>query len=67
MSELTGLESLQALHTDLLALSESRLQDIQRLEAQLEAHIEDFRALLDKQSRNEASRKSLATGTAPCP
>lgn len=63
MSELHSLESLQALHADLLALSESRLLNVERLGIQLEAHIQDFRALLDKKARSEQSRKSLETGT----
>jgi len=63
MSELHSLESLEALHADLLALSESRLLNVERLGIQLEIHIQDFRALLDKKARNEQSRKSLETGT----
>jgi hypothetical protein len=63
MSDLHSLESLQALHADLLALSESRLSNVERLGIQLQAHIQDFRALLDKKARSEQSRKSLETGT----
>lgn len=63
MPDQHGLESLQALHADLLALSESRLSNVERLGIQLEAHIQDFRALLDKRARSEESRKSLETGT----
>jgi hypothetical protein len=62
MSEVGSLESLQALYTDLLALSESRLSNLDRLGAQLDAHIQDFKNLLDKKSRNDQSRRSLATG-----
>lgn len=62
MAELNSLESLQALYADLLALSESRLSSIERLGAQLDAHIRDFKNLLDKKPRNEQSRQSLATG-----
>lgn len=62
MAELHSLESLQALNADLLALSESRLSNVERLGIQLQAHIEDFRALLDKTARSEQSRKSLETG-----
>ena len=57
------LESLQALHADLLALSESRLLNIERLGNQLDAHIKDFRALLDKKPRSDQSRQTLGTGT----
>lgn len=63
MAEMNGLESLQALYLDLVALSESRISNVDRLEAQLNAHIEDFKNLLNKQARNEQSRKSLGTGT----
>ena len=58
----TSLETLPALHADLLAQSESRLSSLERLEAQINAHINDFRNLLDKKARNEQSRQSLATG-----
>ena len=58
----TSLESLQALHADLLALTDSRLLHIERLELQLEAHMNGFRGLLDKKPRDEKSRQSLATG-----
>lgn len=63
MAEVTSLESLQALHTDLVALTESRLLNVERLGIQLEAHIQDFKALLDRKFRNEQSRQKLATGT----
>jgi nuclear pore complex protein Nup205 len=63
MAELNSLENLQALYLDLLALSESRLSNVDRLEAQLNAHIEDFKNLLNKKPRNGQSRKSLSTGT----
>jgi nuclear pore complex protein Nup205 len=63
MAELNSLESLQALYTDLLALSEKRLSSIERLGAEIEAHLRDLRNLLDKKPRNEQSRQSLAAGT----
>jgi nuclear pore complex protein Nup205 len=62
MTDLTSLESLEALHADLLALSEERLSHVERLEIQLEAHIKDFRGLLDKKARNEQSRQKLSAG-----
>jgi nuclear pore complex protein Nup205 len=65
MAELNSLESLQALYTDLLALSEKRLSSIERLGAEIDAHLRDFKNLLDKKPRNEQSRQSLATGTKP--
>lgn len=66
MSEFSGLEGLESLHRDLLALSESRLLNIDRLCTQLESHIDDFRNFLHKSSRNEESRKILATGKVSC-
>src|SRR5438045_7956374 len=65
MSEVGVLEDFETLHRDLLALSESRLLNVERLWIQLEARIADFRRLLDKNSRNEQSRKTLATGMRP--
>jgi hypothetical protein len=64
MSELGGLERLESLHRDILALSQYRLSNVERLWVQLEAHIGEFRHLLEKKTRSEQSRKSLATGTA---
>lgn len=63
MTEYNDSESFQALYADLLALSEHRLSSIERLGAQLDAHMKDFRHLLDKKPRNDQSRKILATGT----
>ena len=62
---MSELEGLQALYTDLLALSEARLSSIDRLGAQLDAHIQEFRGLLDKKARNEQSRQKLASGKLP--
>ncbi|KAM3083833.1 hypothetical protein ACMFMG_002057 [Clarireedia jacksonii] len=60
--QLNSLDSLQALHSDLLALSDSRLSNLDRLAAELEAHVEAFRSLLDHKPRNDQSRKSIQTG-----
>lgn len=62
MATMTSLESLKALHTELIALSEGKLD---RLSSQIDAHVETFRSLLDKRVRNEESRRSLATGSQP--
>lgn len=62
MSGISSLESLQELHRDLVALSEARLPTLERLALELEASIEDFKTLLDKQPRNNSSRNTLATG-----
>ncbi|TVY45708.1 Nucleoporin [Lachnellula occidentalis] len=62
MAALNSLESFQALYADLVDLSEGKLSDEERLQLQIEAHIPAFTSLLDKRTRNEESRKSLATG-----
>jgi nuclear pore complex protein Nup205 len=62
MTDQNSLQSLQALYADLLALSEARLTSLERLGNQLDAHVKDFRSLLDKKVRNEQSRQTLATG-----
>lgn len=62
MGDANDLESLQVLHSDLLALSESRLYNVERLWSQLEARITDFRRLLEKSHRKEQSRNALSSG-----
>lgn len=62
MEDPNSLEGFQALYADLVALSEKRLADPERLSAQLEAIVPAFKSLLDKRTRNEESRRSLATG-----
>jgi nuclear pore complex protein Nup205 len=62
MAEVDGLLALQGLHSDLLAFSENRLQDIERLVNELDGRIEEFRALLDKQGKADASRRKLSEG-----
>jgi len=60
--QFNNLDEIQALHSDLLALSDSRLSNLERLAIELEAHIAAFRNLLDQKNRNEESRKSIETG-----
>ena len=62
MAESGALEGLRGLHQDLIALGESRLPNIDRLWAELEARIDEFRRLLDKPAKSDASRKALQTG-----
>lgn len=64
MADSSDLETLQALYTDLNALSPLELspQLIERVGIQLDASLQDFRNLLHINPRNEQSRKSLATG-----
>jgi hypothetical protein len=63
MAEEDGLLALQGLHSDLLAFSENRLQDIERLVNELDSRVEEFRSLLDKKGKADASRKRLNEGT----
>lgn len=62
MGEATALEGLQGLHRDLVAFSESRLRNIDRLWVQLEERIEEFKRLLDKPPKNDKSRQALSSG-----
>ena len=62
MAEEDGLLALQGLHSDLVAFSENRLQDIERLVGELESRIEEFRSLLDKQSKSNTSRQKVQSG-----
>jgi len=62
MTDSDSLEALQGLHRDLLALTESRLPIVDRLCAELEAQIEEFRNLLDKPGRSDKSRQTIAAG-----
>ena len=62
MEEDDTLTKLQGLQADLVAFSESRLPILERLWAELEGSISDFRRLLDKQQKNDASRQALRSG-----
>lgn len=62
MEDPGGLVGLQGLHQDLLALESSRLRNVERLWADLEARVNEFKQLLDKPAKNETSRKALSSG-----
>lgn len=62
MTALNSLEGLRGLHQDLIALDESQLRNIERLWAELEARVDEFRKLLDKAPKNDTSRKTLLSG-----
>lgn len=53
---------LRGLYQDLSALSDSSLVNIDRLRVELETHIDDFRKLLDKPIKNNASRQAVMSG-----
>lgn len=54
-----SLDRLRSLQADLVAFGESRLTNVERLWTELEESIDDFRALLDKRGRSDASRSQL--------
>lgn len=56
------LESLRALHQDLVALDEAQLQNIDRLCGEIRAHIQAFKKLLDHPSKHDSSRGKLTSG-----
>ncbi len=62
MNDPDSLESLRGLHQDLLALSEARLTNVERLWIELESRVEEFRKLLDKPPKNEKSRQTVLAG-----
>jgi nuclear pore complex protein Nup205 len=62
MAESDSLEALQALQRDLIALSVSQLPTVERLWAELEAQVDQFRKLLSKPTKNDASRQKLSKG-----
>ena len=56
------LQSLKTLHRDLISLTESQLRHIDRLWAELDARVGEFRQLLDKPKKADASRTKLLSG-----
>lgn len=64
MAELhDNLAGLRVLYQDLSAVSDDSIPKIDRLCIELEAHIEDFRKLLDKPAKNNTSRQTVLSGT----
>jgi nuclear pore complex protein Nup205 len=62
MAEEDSLAALQGLHRDLCAHIDLQLPVLERLIHNLEAHLEDLKALLDKKPKNDASRQALGAG-----
>lgn len=60
MEEDGSLARLQGLQADLVAFSETRLPNLERLWVELEGSIDDFKRLLDKQKRSDQSRQALS-------
>ncbi len=63
VSDDSGLDGLRGLHQDLIALSQSQLQNVDRLWEKLDASVDEFKRLLDKPPKNEGSRRTLQSGT----
>lgn len=57
------LGGLRGLFQDLSALSSSSILNIERLRVELQAHIDDFRKLIDKPAKNNSSRQAVLSGT----
>lgn len=66
MADEDGSVGLRGLHQDLITLEASRLRNIDRLWADLERRVGEFRQLLDKPSKSDASRKLLQSGEISC-
>ncbi|KAK5746598.1 hypothetical protein LTR17_000614 [Elasticomyces elasticus] len=67
MDDDTPIHRLQSLQRDLIAFSESRLTNVARLSAELDASVQGLKNLLEKKGRNDASRKILVPATVPAP
>ena len=64
MDGVDSLGGLRGLYQDLSGITESSIVNIERLCVELETHLNDFRTLLEKPSKNDNSRKSVLTGEA---
>lgn len=62
MDEIDVLGGLRGLYQDLSTISESSIPNVERLCFELEAHIDDFRKLLDKATKNNTSRQAVLSG-----
>lgn len=62
MADDDSLHALEALHRDLCALIDNRLPTLHRLVHSLESQLQDFKTLIDKKPKNDASRNTLNSG-----
>ncbi|GMG52280.1 unnamed protein product [Aspergillus oryzae var. brunneus] len=62
MGDRDTLAGLRGLYQDLSSLTESSFVNIDRLRVELEAHIDDFRKLLDRPPKNNSSRQAVLSG-----
>lgn len=56
------LGGLRGLFQDLSALSSSSILNIERLRVELQAHIDDFKKLIDKPAKSNSSRQAVLSG-----
>ncbi|KJR80819.1 nuclear pore complex protein Nup205 [Sporothrix schenckii 1099-18] len=62
MADVSTLEALQALHRELVAVSEHRYEGLEALDAGLQDHAGQFKKLIDKKPRSAESRKAVESG-----
>jgi nuclear pore complex protein Nup205 len=62
MAEDDSLRALQGIHRDLCALIDLKLPVLDRLVVNLESRLDEFKALLDRKPKTDASRKALLAG-----
>ncbi|KAF1957725.1 hypothetical protein CC80DRAFT_491097 [Byssothecium circinans] len=62
MADDESLRALEGMHRDLCALIDNRLPALDRLLQNVEAHFTEFKALVDKKPKSDASRKKLGEG-----
>ncbi|CAK7214180.1 hypothetical protein SBRCBS47491_002061 [Sporothrix bragantina] len=62
MADVSTLEALQALHRELVAVSEHRYENLEALDTGLQDHAAAFRNLIDKKPRKPESRKAVESG-----
>ncbi|KAF2646141.1 hypothetical protein P280DRAFT_464391 [Massarina eburnea CBS 473.64] len=62
MADDDSLRALEGIHRDLCALLDHRLPTLDRLLGNVEAHVQEFQALIDKKPKSDGSRKQLAEG-----
>ncbi|CAK7213139.1 hypothetical protein SCUCBS95973_001699 [Sporothrix curviconia] len=62
MADASTLEALQALHRELVAVSEHRYDSLEALDAGLQDHAAAFQNLIDKKPRKSESRKAVESG-----
>ncbi|KAE8350978.1 cullin-4B [Aspergillus coremiiformis] len=62
MGDRDTLAGLRGLYQDLSSLTDSSFVNIDRLRVELEAHIDDFRKLLDRPPKSNASRQAVLSG-----